>query len=428
MSAERAHNGHLDYVNAIKPQNTTKKLFQKNENILKNLVNNTNAAKSGVQTPNSYKNDQTKWTVVPHSKRGRTSPQNQQRSIAKQSKLDNYWLGASTSSSTNRFSGLEQAEKDSEEKQETSAPKIEKPPPIFVSGVSNIQPLRALLEQIAKDEYELKILQGNEVKIMPKTNEKYSAITKALTERNTEFHTYKLKEARNFNVVLRGMHHSTPTDELKTAIESLGHNVVSITNIKQRITKNPLSLFYVCLKPNANNKDIYTCSSLFHTKIEFEPPRKKREVPQCTKCQRYGHTKSFCHRSPRCVKCAGNHHTSECPRKSRSDDVLCVLCEGNHPANYKGCVVYKELQSKHFPSLRKREQIRTTRSLSTNAAARPTYASVAREDFEHPIEVTNGSNGNEDIKELKIMMKSLVEQMSTILNLLTAVVASKTNG
>lgn len=30
----------------------------------------------------------------------------------------------------------------------------------------------------------------------------------------------------------------------------------------------------------------------------------------------------------------------------------CVLCDGNHPANYKGCIVYKQIQNKKFPKLR----------------------------------------------------------------------------
>jgi hypothetical protein len=53
-------------------------------------------------------------------------------------------------------------------------------------------------------------------------------------------------------------------------------------------------------------------------------------------CQRYDHTKNYCHLKSRCVKCAGSHGTTQCPRKERSSDVRCVLCGGNHPANYKG--------------------------------------------------------------------------------------------
>jgi len=38
----------------------------------------------------------------------------------------------------------------------------------------------------------------------------------------------------------------------------------------------------------------------------------------------------------------------------KSKDVKCVLCEGNHPSNYKGCMVYKDLQRNFFPTLRRK--------------------------------------------------------------------------
>jgi hypothetical protein len=52
------------------------------------------------------------------------------------------------------------------------------------------------------------------------------------------------------------------------------------------------------------------------------------------------------------VKCAGDNQTRHCPRKESSNDVRCVLCDGNHPANYKGCTAYKALQRKTYPPLR----------------------------------------------------------------------------
>jgi len=65
-----------------------------------------------------------------------------------------------------------------------------------------------------------------------------------------------------------------------------------------------------------------------------------------------GHTQAYCYNSPRCVKCAGNHPTKQRQRTEKSDAVKCVLREGNHPANYKGFAVYKELQKRTFAPLR----------------------------------------------------------------------------
>jgi len=43
------------------------------------------------------------------------------------------------------------------------------------------------------------------------------------------------------------------------------------------------------------------------------------------KYERYGHTKSFSNRKERCVKCAEDHSTFNCPCKDKSKDVRCVL-------------------------------------------------------------------------------------------------------
>jgi hypothetical protein len=86
----------------------------------------------------------------------------------------------------------------------------QKPPPRYVTGVQNISPIIQLLEQIAKEQYDIKALTDNQVKFQPKTSECNSTIVKALAERHTEFHTYKLKEERSYRVVLKNEQYHQP--------------------------------------------------------------------------------------------------------------------------------------------------------------------------------------------------------------------------
>ena len=72
------------------------------------------------------------------------------------------------------------------------------------------------------------------------------------------------------------------------------------------------------------------------------------------RCQKYGLTKHYCRNSPKCVKCAEQHLTSECPRKVQDDAVKCAKCGDQHPANYRGCMVHKQLQQQLYPKLRDR--------------------------------------------------------------------------
>lgn len=115
---------------------------------------------------------------------------------------------------------------------------VVKPPPFFVDKVSNIQPLSKMLEEVAPDDYEIKILQGEKVKIQAKTSESYSTIYKELKSRNTEFYTYQPKRQKNFRVVLKGMHPSTDTEEIKKALEELHYKPNNIWNVKNSRTKN----------------------------------------------------------------------------------------------------------------------------------------------------------------------------------------------
>jgi hypothetical protein len=101
--------------------------------------------------------------------------------------------------------------------------------------------------------------------------------------------------------VLKNIHYSINPEEIKIEIENLGHTVTNIWNIKQYRTKQPLSMFFVELKPAPNNKDIFNVEYIQQCKIKLEPPKHKRDIAQCVNYQRYGHTKNYCHLKPRCM-------------------------------------------------------------------------------------------------------------------------------
>jgi hypothetical protein len=90
--------------------------------------------------------------------------------------------------------------------------------------LTNTSPLIQLSGQVARQQYEIKALVDNQVKVQPKTSESYRIIIKALAEKRTEFHSYKLKEERSYRVVLKNMHYSISPEEIKTEIENLGHS------------------------------------------------------------------------------------------------------------------------------------------------------------------------------------------------------------
>lgn len=146
------------------------------------------------------------------------SPETSSRHVQKQSKVNTYWLGKPVPTS-NSFFLLDNDEKPDANSEPKDRSK--KPAPIFVDGVSNIQPLISLLNEHAKGHYEIKILRNEQVKVQPKSSEAYSKIVKQLEIKQTEFYTYKQKQDRGFKVVLKNMHSSTDTNEIKMTLSDL---------------------------------------------------------------------------------------------------------------------------------------------------------------------------------------------------------------
>jgi hypothetical protein len=139
----------------------------------------------------------------------------------KQIKENHHWLHPTTA--TNSYSVLqdEEPEQPTRHNEPGKTPKL---PPIYVSDVTTISSLTRLLEQTVTNQYVLQALSNNQIKIHPKTSEAYRTIIKVLADKKTEFHTYRPKEERNYEVVLKHLHHSTNTEDIQAELGKLGHS------------------------------------------------------------------------------------------------------------------------------------------------------------------------------------------------------------
>ncbi|KAI5697154.1 hypothetical protein M8J76_008039 [Diaphorina citri] len=300
---------------------------------------------------------------------------------------------------------------------------------------------------LQETDYITRTLANNTVKINPKTVDAYRALVRHLRSKNIVFHTYQIKQERAYRVVLRHIHHSVPTSDIKTELDGMGFKVRNITNILGRTNKSPLNLFFVDLEPAENNKQIFELKYLFNMKIAIEPPHKSTNIVQCTRCQTYGHTKAYCTRPFACVKCGGDHSTSSCS-KSRDLPATCALCDGPHPANYKGCTVYKDLQNlrKNKPTAQQRQPnsnpnhatttALTTQTSQNNISAPLTsknnqprsYASLLYRE-QHPHNYQQPTLDEQPsltslIQEFKSMFQQLMNQNTMIIQMLQTVITN----
>ncbi|GIY82209.1 reverse transcriptase domain-containing protein [Caerostris darwini] len=86
-----------------------------------------------------------------------------------------------------------------------------------------------------------------------------------------------------------------------------------------------------------NSENIWNIDSLLYTKIKVEKYNTSGTIGQCHRCQLFEHSSVNCRLPGRCVKCAGPHLTSECSHTTKTENPVCTICKGPHPASYRGC-------------------------------------------------------------------------------------------
>ena len=191
------------------------------------------------------------WQIVPTKRKQTESPKLYQQ------KRRNVDFEVNTTSN-NKYAALNIDDEECE-----TAETAPKPPPIYIPNVKNISiMLKKINYLISANDFNYKSLRDGQVRLMIKTIDSYRKIVKYLEDSNIRFHTYQLKQEKAYIIVVKGLHHTTPTEDIKAELILLGHQVRSIINVKSRSTKEPLSMFFVDLDPNPNNKKIYEIKHL----------------------------------------------------------------------------------------------------------------------------------------------------------------------
>ena len=132
--------------------------------------------------------------------------------------------------------------------------------------------------------------------------------------------------------------------DIQSELEEINNiKVAKLFRIQSRSLDKPTQLIRVftdddlaCRK--AIDIGVYICNERKRCEASKTEPR----VTQCYKCQNFGHMAINCPNQQRCLRCGDNHAVRDC--KTPKQQVQCINCRGEHPAQYKGCPVYKTAQ------------------------------------------------------------------------------------
>lgn len=247
--------------------------------------------------------------------------------------------------------------KGSEQNLTTAPPvKAKQPPPVFIEKVVD---LKILIAELKRQNFEGKITSlasNSSFKINCTSEDEYRKITSWLNTSKTEWHSFSNKQTRPLKVMARGLHSASSPDDIIQDLKNKGFNVLEAVNILCNKTKKPLNLFMLSFDNKEDASKVYEIKVINYQKVKIEELRKtSTRIVQCKNCQGFNHVKTYCHKQPRCVKCAGEHESEKCT-KQVNEPPKCVNCGKPHTANYRGCEVAKELQRLRNTNVQKKNQ------------------------------------------------------------------------
>ncbi|KAG8235934.1 hypothetical protein J437_LFUL015999 [Ladona fulva] len=256
-----------------------------------------------------------------------------------------------------------------------------------------------------------------------------------LSSESINFFTYRLASEKKKLFVIRGLPINT---EIKDIIESLADQGVRVSRVTQMKTTKPtqnqskenikivpprlIPLFTVDLENETLLEDFISIKYICGLRITVEKHKSPKGPPQCYRCQAFGHVEKACHMPPRCVKCGKNHLTVNC-EMPRTLEAKCANCQGNHPANYRGCSAYlrvkeriNKLKLKSQEKELERGQIEKTtldkdenREEENKTAGCHSYAEIVKK---HPSKEVDRNTGN-SVSGVKLPAQTINSQIDT---------------
>ncbi|GBP09855.1 Nucleic-acid-binding protein from transposon X-element [Eumeta japonica] len=240
-------------------------------------------------------------------------------------------------------------------------------PPIFLENVN----VKSLIDQLnaKKIEFKIKNQTQSKSKLYLKDAVVHSEMRELLREKGVSSYTYTPKEFKRSSVICRGLYHKSDISEIKSELDRIVPDTVdTVSKFSTDFSRKQgidTGLFLVVLKPGRKVGDLVAVRFILNQVVTWERPKYTTKIPQCWRCQRWGHFSRNCSRPFACLKCNEKHSPGECSFVGDGKELpFCVNCnERGHTSNYRGCPAYKK-----FVSLRKksREEARNRKKLATD--------------------------------------------------------------
>lgn len=260
----------------------------------------------------------------------------------------------------------------------------EKIPPIVTYNINVKDTIKKLNEAIGKNNFSLKKINNNVTHILTSNINNFIKSMEVIKAEKNSYYTYTPNTLKNTTLLLKGVDSSYDAEDIKQAFEELqvSQHITKISKYETRRSikdKRNLNIFLIQINPKSDITVITSIKYILHQSVRFEK-LVKSETIQCKNCQRYGHVASNCNMAYRCIKCKDNHGPGECQKTDRTTEPYCTNCKlVGHPANYRQCPKYLELQERRSKVRQQNEEAQFAKKQMYNHYYNPSisYSKIA---------------------------------------------------
>ena len=173
-------------------------------------------------------------------------------------------------------------------------------------------------------------------KVFPMTKDDEDKVLAIIAENKSGHFRHNNRRPKVLKVALKGLPCDFHADVIKDSLTASGFSVIKVSQFRRPKTRAPIPIFMLLIARTGSFKDIFQLTQLQDVPISVEPYRKKAHVPQCYKCQNWGHLAHQCSMETRCRFCGLNHDSRQCPRTLETP-LNCANCAGAHPSSSATC-------------------------------------------------------------------------------------------
>ena len=161
---------------------------------------------------------------------------------------------------------------------------------------------------------------------------------------DTSSHPQQHDYSKSKFLVFKGVSSNSSINEFKELLDFKKINHAEAERMKPKRTGKDLQ-FIKIKSDNPKQAEALLSGRLvcWKTGIIFRVEEFKTtpSIPQCFKCQGFGHKALNCTKNQKCIVCGEPHSHKNCRNKAKRKP-KCANYRGPHVANYRGCLAYKD--------------------------------------------------------------------------------------